>query len=476
MKSILLLLVSFWSISVFGQNARISIEKKEVPINEYVQIKAEVLNERLQQHSNFPEITGLKKAHKANSSSMVIVNGQMSSSESIVQNYIPAKEGTVRIPAFTMSINGKTVRFEGETVKITAARTYTDPWEEFFGGYNRRESPKDFIDVKADAFFAVRTDKKEVFVGEGFNMTAAFYVAENNQAILDFPSDVGKQLTDILKKIKPANCWEENFGIEEIVPEIVSLNGKRYRQFKIYEANYFPINAQAIVFPSAPFKMIKLKPSKNGGFFGSQHAKEEALFYSQATEVKVKELPAHPLKGTVAVGNFTMDEKIGSIALETGKSIPYQLRIKGEGNISAINPPQVPPTKNFEIYPPEIRQQITRSQAVVYGEKSFNYNLVANEAGEYVLGDLFFWIYFNPKKAQYDTLRSNAIVKARGESRHNVAIEGNDIGKIGELMDDKYNNLVSLQEGNTENIVINLLMLLGLSASVLTVFWKLRKK
>ena len=28
--------------------------------------------------------------------------------------------------------------------------------------------------------------------------------------------ELGKQLTEIIKKIKPANCWEENFNIENI--------------------------------------------------------------------------------------------------------------------------------------------------------------------------------------------------------------------------------------------------------------------
>ena len=63
-------------------------------------------------------------------------------------------------------------------------------------------------------FFALSTDKSEVFVGEGFTLTLAFYVAETNRAGLSF-YNTSEQLAEIKKTITPANCWEENFNIEK---------------------------------------------------------------------------------------------------------------------------------------------------------------------------------------------------------------------------------------------------------------------
>ena len=71
------------------------------------------------------------------------------------------------------------------------------------------------MDIEANAFLALTTDKPEVYVGEGFTTTLAFYVSEENRAELRF-YDLGKQITDIVKEIKPNTCWEENFNIDNI--------------------------------------------------------------------------------------------------------------------------------------------------------------------------------------------------------------------------------------------------------------------
>ena len=84
------------------------------------------------------------------------------------------------------------------------------------------------------------TSQDEVYLGEGFTATLAFYVAEENQAPLQF-YDLGKQLTDILKLIKPSNAWEENFNIENINGSPVSINGENYTQYKIYQATFYPL-------------------------------------------------------------------------------------------------------------------------------------------------------------------------------------------------------------------------------------------
>ena len=93
-------------------------------------------------------------------------------------------------------------------------------------------------------------------MGEGFSTTFAFYVADANRAPLQF-HDAGKQLSTILKDLKPENCWEENYNIENIYGERVALNGKSYTRYKIYQATYYPLNLETVNFPSVPFEMIK---------------------------------------------------------------------------------------------------------------------------------------------------------------------------------------------------------------------------
>ena len=111
-----------------------------------------------------------------------------------------------------------------------------------------------------------------MYVGEGFNATLSFFVSQDNRAPLQF-YELGRQLAEILKKIKPTNCWEENFNIENIDGESVRINGRDYTQYKVYQATFFPLNTEPINFPSVGLEMIKYKVAKNPSFFGQNKKK-----------------------------------------------------------------------------------------------------------------------------------------------------------------------------------------------------------
>ena len=277
----------------------------------------------------------MRKTFRSSGSNTTIINGRMSSTETFTQNYavIGGRQGSYRLPAFKMVINGKSAESPGAMIKVGKPRQVRNPFEEFWGGgtAGRKQKPDDFLKLKSDAFFAVNTNKSEVYVGEGFNLTLAFYIGEQNQAIIDFSENISRQLSDILKKVKPAGCWEENFGIDEIAPTVVTIGRKKYRQYKIFEANYYPLNTETIEIPSASLKMVERKVSKRRGFFGPTYAREPRIFNSSARTVKVKELPEHPLRGKVAVGNFRLEESLTAPAAETGKNLTYRFRVIGEG-------------------------------------------------------------------------------------------------------------------------------------------------
>ena len=259
------------------------------------------------------------------------------------------------------------------------------PSRDFFG-----KGETEFVDVKEDALLALSTSKDEVFVGEGFTTTLSFLVADNNRAPMQF-YELGKQLTEILKKLKPATCWEENFNIENIEGEPISINGKGYTQYKIYQATYYPLNSKPVTFPSVGLDMIKFKVAKNPSFFGQNRQEDFKKFYSKAKTVRVKELPDHPSRDAAGVGNFRLEEKISANELQTGQSVGYEFNIFGEGNISSIEKPTIKTDNAFEFYEPNVKQNINRENGRVSGTKSFSYFIIPKEPGIYNLGDCFQW-------------------------------------------------------------------------------------
>ncbi len=473
LKSILFL--SFLSTTLFveAQTIQIQLGPDEIGENQAWTIAVTVINGQLRSYDNFPDIDGLRKRGTSTQSQTSIVNGQVSSSQSVVMTYVPARQGTLTVPPFSMRINDQVTNSPGKKIKVgapvqTQARdpfqTGRDPFSDFFG-----KDETEFVDVKEDALLALTTSKEVVYVGEGLTATLSFLVADNNRAPMQF-YELGRQLSEILKKLKPSNCWEENFNIENIEGVPISINGKGYTQYKIYQATFYPLNAEPIRFPSVGLEMIKFKVAKNPSFFGQNRQEDFKTFDSKVKIVPVKELPPHPLQGSVAVGNYQLDERISTSHLKTGQSVGYEFNILGEGNISSVERPIISKDNNFDFYEPNVQQNITRENGRVSGTKSFRYFLVPKEPGEFNMGNYFQWIFFNPAKKKYDTLQSKMILTVEGESQRNQAIQSTDFGSFYDRIDTTDNTMHSAAKTGWIKIGMNLLILLVLGASAYLVF------
>jgi len=476
-KFISLLITGFLLIcyNAYGQQVSIQLGPNQIGFNQVFTITIIVENDQLKSYSGFPDIPGFAKRGTSSSSSTNIVNGRVSSKQSIIQNYMPKVEGTYVIQPFTMEINGQQVNSPGKTVKVgppvqqqSRDPFSVDPFDDFF---NRRSEPQEFVNIEEDAFLALSTDKDEVYIGEGFTMTLAFYVAEDNRAPLQF-YEPAKQLSEILKEIKPSNCWEENFNIDNLNGESVTVNNQRYSLYKIYQATYYPLNLDTITFSQVQFKMIKYKVAKNPSFFGRSRQEDFKIFYTKPKVVYVKELPPHPLKEEVSVGNYKLKEEISSQNVSTGKSFSYAFTVFGEGNISAIKRPETISDKFFEFYPPNIRQNINRGNNRVTGNKTFNYYIIPNEPGDYDLNNFFELVFFNPVSEKYDTLRSDITINVTGESKRNNQILSNDMGSFYDQIEIENNQLKAVYRDEWIKTFANLFILVMLGTLIYLVFKK----
>ena len=458
-----------------AQKIQITLGPDEIGENQSWTITVTVQNDRLRSYDNFPDINGFRKRGTSTQSTQNIINGQISSSQSIIMTYLPLKQGSYPVPDFSMKVNDKTIEVPGKTVTVgPPVQQQQDPFRSFFDRDSDDffgESEAEFVDVNDEAFLAVSTSKDEVFLGEGFNTTLAFFVSEDNRAPLQF-FELGRQLSDILKKLKPNNCWEENFNIENIEGEPVTIGGQLYTRYKIYQATYYPLNTEPIVFPRVALDMIKYKVAKNPSFFGQNRKEDHKTFYSKPKTVRVRALPDHPLKDVVAVGDYKLSEMMPSTDITTGKSVSYVFSIFGEGNISAIQNPEVPDDANFEFYEPNVRMDIKRNNGQVTGTKSFNYFMIPKEPGRYDLKNYFRWVFFNPEKEVYDTLESKLTVYVTGESTKNEVIEANDDGSFYDKIQTADNSLTLIRDDNWQQAVFGVFILMVLASSAYLVFKK----
>jgi hypothetical protein len=473
LKLVILLVFALQGGDVLSQNASTKVElgPDEIGENQSWTITITVYNERLRSYGNFPDIEGFRKRGTSTQSQTSLVNGQISSSQGVIMTYMPTRQGTFTVPSFKMKVNDQMIDVIGKKIKVgpPVQIRSNDPFRSLFESDPFSNAEPEFVDVKEEAFLALTTSKDEVYVGEGFTATLSFLVADNNRAPMQF-YDLGRQLSDILKKLKPSNCWEENFNIENIEGESVDIGGKGYTQYKIYQASFFPLNNSPVQFPSVGLEMIKFKVARNPSFFGQNRKEDFKKFFSKPKTVRVKDLPPHPLKDVVAVGDYRMDERLNAVNLTTGQSVSYDFNVYGEGNISSIEKPIVQGDDKFDFYEPNVRQSINREKGRVTGSKSFSYFMIPKEPGTYNMADYFQWVFFNPNKKQYDTLSSRQVVRVTGESRRNHSIESTDLGSFYDQIDSVDNTVLSTTQTAWLKIAGNVLVALVLGLSIYKAF------
>ncbi|MBB6611274.1 BatD family protein [Pontibacter sp. Tf4] len=464
---------------LLAQQISIELGKSPLPINQYYTIGIKLQDQQLKEYTPFPEIEGFKKSSKYSSTETIITGGTTTKILTVYQNYAPLQEGEFVLKPFSMKVNGQTVQSQGTTivVKPMAAATPGTNLPDLITPDEKPETVLDaqpeFIEKDDNAFLTLYTSKDEVFIGEGFTVALYFYLAAEDQQLLEF-HDFANQISGILRQLKQPNVWEESFEFSEITPENVTVEGKPYLRFKLYEAVLYPINQQPIRFPQLSLKMLKYKVAKQPSLLNTERQEGYKTYFARPREINVKQLPPHPLRDVVPVGNYRLSERLSKESVEVNKSFTYLFQVVGEGNMAAIMPPVPEAPPGLEFYPPDVRQDVTRRAGRVSGSKSFRYALLGREPGEYNLQDALQWIYFDPVAAKYDTLRPTLAVTITGTRDTNALVLSRDLGPFYKIIENEDNTLVSLHQFDEIKRYTNIILVVLLAVSGF-VFIKRRK-
>lgn len=410
------------SLPCFPQSAdnivSIEIGQTVFPIERPFLISVQIPNSDTRPTINFPDIPGFTKRGTSTSVTNTEIAGKTVTLQVITQTYIADQPGTYHLVPFSLTVNGFVVKSEGAFITVKPAVTARNEGPEHMS----MQMPGEF----GTAFLSLRTSKTSVYVGEGFTVRLSLFVADSYPFELEF-WELDKQYQALQKQIHHPNTWEENYNIKDIQPLPVVVNSRKFTEYLIYQATFFPLSTQPIQIPSVTLKMIRRKPSvvststpESGTGAMPVDPSEFFPFMTRPITIVVKPLPPHPLKGQIAVGKFRLVEGMEKPTVAVGKSVRYSFRIEGEGNIASLQAPAILDIASTDsipkILPAGTSQVINRLGSVVAGFKAFNYFLVPRRSEPFALGNVFYWIYFDPGTAQYDTLRSTIILRPGGSA------------------------------------------------------------
>ncbi len=411
---ILLFYCSFSRIFVFAQQNNIHIElgASSVPLGKPYTISVVITGSEQREYDRFPDIIGMSRRGTTTTTSTTTVGNRSEIVQRITQNYIPIQPGNYVVTPFTMNVNGQTLQSMGGIVIVTDAGAKETESEE-----EEEEAIEPApAEAKASAFLLLSANRNQVYTGEGFNLSLGFFVADDNPLEMDFYA-LNLQLGAILKQIRPANCWEENFGIRG-EPQVfeTTINGRRYTEYRLFQAVYFPLNTEKIQFPSVSLKM-SVRNEKSG--------KQEFLtFSSKSIFVQPIALPKDAQQNQAVTGEYGVKDQLSARVIQTGKSIQYKITISGTGNLTPILIPTPENDAFFDFYPPVIQQSVVRRRGRVSGEKTFTFQIIPKQAGNFPLSTYFRWIFFNPHTRSYQHWKSGLTLKSQGEKVANADADG----------------------------------------------------
>jgi len=470
----LLIIILFGSLSAgYAQRHEIRLGKNQIGVNELYSITIIAEGEDINSYTRFPDIPGFMKAGTSTSSSTTITFGDISSTNSLSQNYRPTKLGTFKLAPFDITINGNKVKSKGASIVVTkkSANQNNDP---FAAMDPFKENPFSDLELdrnlpeNEDAFIEVSVNKNEVYVGEPFSMQVAFYVAVDNTVPFDFYK-LEEQLAGVLKKIKPTNCWEENLPIREIVPHEVKVKNKTYTEYKIFQSTFYPFNSNAIEVPSVGMKFLKGTSLFNS--MAGANPLDIKEFKSKAKTIRVKELPPHPLKDKVSTGNFKLVAKTDKSYLKTGEIATLSFGIQGEGNFGEIKPPNIEEYPGLDVYPPDSKENTQYSGDVVIGNKTFSYKMVPHQPEKLNLKGIFNWVYFDPYRKVYDTLSPDVKLIVTGKT---IEVQTKAFYQDGfwDVIDQGSDSVLTLQKANTYQMLVNVFCGIMVVSTLVLFFYK----
>ncbi len=458
---------------IFAQEQRLSVEFGEtnISLNKPFVVSILLKNEEERPTSIFPEIKGFKKRSNISSSNTSNIGGKAIVNQKVTQEYFADKLGTINVPSFSIQVNGETITTTPIIVVVNkdSEKDEIENFKDFIDG-----SAYEFVDVKDDAFFAITTNKAKPYVGEGFIITIAFYIATTNKADMEF-SNVNGQLDNIIKKIRPKNCWEENTGISEIkCNRLIKIGNKNYNQCKIYQAIYYPFNNQTITIPAVAWQMLKYKIAKDQEL-SKEKVQDSKQYYSKAIQIKPRNLPKNNNFSADFVGDYFLEEGIDKKIVQTGKSFNYQFKVLGYGNMAILDFPETLSDTLFEIYEPKESRAIVNSFGKLIEEKTFSFDIVPKFAGKYSLKNHFRLQFFNPRTQTFEELRAAKEIEVVGnainEELEPVVIE-NDV----------YENIEKLNSSEDKfdfrNLIFNLsnLIILAMVFGMIYIIWPTKNK
>lgn len=181
-----------------------------------------------------------------------------------------------------------------------------------------------------------------------------------------------------------------------------SINGVRYNIYTLKKEIVFPQKTGKITIPA-----FDITARVNRSFFNQGSVIDVK---SNSQELTVKVLPNNsPSSFESQVGKgYKLDVTYSTTELKTNEPIDLKIKISGKGNLKQLNAPEINFPTDFEVFDPEIKNNVKVSSSGLSGSKEFTYLIIPRHHGIFDI-DAIEFSYLNTATGKYKTLTSDEV-------------------------------------------------------------------
>ena len=336
------------------------------------------------------------------STSVQIINGKRTKSSQFTYTYIltPKNTGSFTIPAGTITVKGKTWSTSPVNVTVVAEGASAQSGRQQSPGQSRQSS----TDISDDNLFLSLTfSKRNVVVGEPVVATLKLYQRVNIAGFEDarFPSFNG--------------FWNQE--IES--PTNIEFH-RESRDNKIYNAavlrKYILIPQQSgtlTVDPAELVCLVNVRTVSSGSVsifdeFFDEYRTVRKRISTPSYKINVSPLPAGaPASFKGGVGQFSISAELSKDSLRTHDAASLIVTIKGNGNVSLLEEPEVVFPPDFEVYDTKVSESVDKASGMS-GSKTYEFPFIPRSAGDFAIAPVKY-SYYDIKADRYVTIETPMI-------------------------------------------------------------------
>ena len=407
---VVVLLLSFFPFLSFGQSFKASAPS-QVQLGQQFQITFTLDDDG----GNFeaPDLSKFRILGGPNrSSSMSWVNGNMTQSLSLSYYLQAVEEGEFKISPAKMKVDGKVVESNALKIRVIKGKQAGGGNSQGGGGQQAAQNQPETL------FGRLELSKRNVDRGEQIIAVHKVYsrVSVVNLEGMELPSFEG--------------FWKEDIdpGAQiEVKDEVV--DGVMYQVLEMKKTILYPQKAGKIEIPATPVDLVVRQQSGRRSrsifdMFGGGYQNVRASVLIPGATLNVKDLPMQgkPSDFSGLTGNFDLKTEVNRTELKSNETIDLKITISGKGNLYQVRAPELDLPPDIEAYDPKTSDRIKVNGSGISGSRTFEYLLIPRYAGEFELGP-FTFSYYDPKKNEYVTKKSDAIILnvEKGEGEESVS-------------------------------------------------------